>query len=435
MRAFWSVVLMAALALSGCLANDSQPYEGEANTVDDHEQEFEEENLGFEGDEGPEGEPASGTPAEHGEPRIDEGNVGTKQSDNSPYWESTQVITIDNDFGGADNAVVGISVPVGSIRVVPSPDGDYHYTLTLVGIGGTAVESEQALESIEWSHEDDLDGRLLLRTIVERDGPNGISCSGVGPLARCSGTSYRAHLVAELPAGPAFEFEVGSSTADIDMNGFGGPRLSLVSSTGDITATDLAFAEGRIESSTGEQIIDGAFDAFHSTASTGDFDSTSLQARDVSIDRSTGDIHIRALAAETATFSASTGDLRIDDGLVERLTVETSSGSQQYDLRTHDVHLRASTGDITGTFDPQQSGEITVVTSSGEVTLDLDADGDHGYDVRITTSTGDINAEVDGQSSDEDAESFRAITSGYESRDVRTAVVIETSTGDVTVDA
>lgn len=429
MRPTVVLFLLALVALSGCLSDDEAPER-------QHLDSFSEDALGFDAQDGPSGAPASGTPASHGEPDVNEGRMETRQE--SLYWYATQMITIDNDFGGANAGDVLVSFAPGSLEVRPSPDGDYHYRIELVGIGGTEAEAETALEQIRWSHDDSLDGGTLhLQTIIERDGNRGISCTGIGPLTRCTGQSWRANVIAELPDSPAYAMAFDVTSADITATGFHGSQFLVDATSGDMQFSDLSFAGFGTSLTSGDIQLDtikaGTMD-IRGTSS--DVSASNLEAQDLSIDVSSGDVSIRNIAAASARIDGTSSDIGIEGGIIDNLEVGTSSGDQFYDLRIHNVRLDGTSSTVHARFEPTASGDVMVDTSSGDVDLEFTTGSRHGYDVMAEVTSGDIDVRVadsDGASGTEDR--VRATTDGFLARAIQTTVNVETTSGDITIEA
>ncbi len=425
----WLAVLsLAMLAFSGCLEGQIGEDDGAAD-----------ESPGFDSSEIPAGEPASGTPAQHGEPDIDEGPEEVVAPDTqSPWWRVRQTITIDNDFGGAALGDVFVDIPVGQIDVLPSPDGDYHYVLQLESYGGTQQEAQAAFDRMEWEHTDRLEaGTLHLATAVSNDVSMGASCSGIPPLATCTGQGWSAELIAKVPAAPAYDLSLESSTADLSVHDLGGPSLMIDSSTGDFVGDNLAFTSITRESSTGDSDWGSVQAAtFNHDSSTGDVTIDSLVAVSASFSVSTADVEIDSIHANNVNLDGTTSDLELRGGAVVSLMAETSTGDQYYKLKTEQATLIASSGDITGEFSPTGSGDVQVRTSTGTVILEFMAGATHGYDVDARSDTGDIDVSVtDGEAVSQDENHVHKRTSGFAGRDIRTTVDITTQTGDITVQA
>lgn len=367
--------------------------------------------------EGPPGEPASGTPAGHGDPDVDEGGVTTEAPGamGSPYWTASRTITIDNDFGGAARSDVDIAFGPGDVQVVPSPDGDYHYTLTLIGQGGTEQEARAALDDLEWGHDDALQsGTLVLDTWVEGPNTNGISCSGVPPVTSCTGRSWSVDLVAELPSAPAHDLDLDHGSADVTVSGLGGSALAVDVGSGDVSLDDLAFGSVGIDTGSG------------------DITATDVAAASIQADTGSGDHFWSDVVAATVDLNAGSGDLELD-GRVDELSSDTGSGDHTYVLRGADVDASASSGSITLDFTPTASGSIDIDTGSGDVDVDL---AGSAYDITADTGSGDIDIDVSGTErvdggGDDSFAHYR--TPGFPRASPATTVGIGTGSGDVTV--
>lgn len=392
MRHTWIILLLALAALSGCLSETVAGTDGETHDTGS-------DTVGFDADAGPEGQSASGSQQAHGEPTIREGEVDS--GPDGGLWKASQTIRIDNDFGGADRSIVQIAQTVGDVVVRPSPDGDYHYVLELVGMGTTQQEAEASLDSIDWSHDDDLaDGTLHLTTTVKSDLQTSVSCSIVIMDIRiCTGTGWTATLVAELPPGPSHSLSIDTSSADIAVSGLGGSRLVMDSSSGDATVSDVRFGTVVRDASSGDTTVDG-------------------------------------VQAARLVHDSSSGDLEVFGGTVDSVRTETSSGDVTMELRIRDLTHSSSSGDLVADLVPRADGGMQVSTSSGDVTIDLAPGAAHGYHIIADTSSGDIDVDVeDGDVESEDEDHMEVRTSGFNRRDIRTSLSIDTSSGDITVEA
>lgn len=398
-------LLLLLAGIAGCLDDALEP-----DTSDDG-------NTDSVPADGPPGEPASGSPAEHGDPDVQEGPVTVQEPSptGQPLWTASKTITIDNDFGGADRSDVGITFGPGDVHVTPSPDGDYHYTLTLIGRGGSEEEARSAVEDLEWGHDDALDGStLVLDTWVQGPSTNGYSCSGVGPLTSCTGRSWSVDLVAQLPTPPAHDLDLDHGSADVTIDGLGGPALNVDVGSGDVALADLVF--GAIDIDTGS----------------GDITASETAASTIEAHSGSGDHVWSDTVADTVGLYAGSGDLAVD-GRVGSLSADTGSGDQTYTMRGTDVRATAGSGDIELDFTPTGSGSLGLETSSGAVDVDLVPGA---YDITADTGSGDIEIDVSGTQrvDDGDDESFAHYrTPGFTSASPATTIGIDTGSGDVTV--
>ncbi len=423
----WLVAAALMLvAFSGCLEgglNDDSPGGADA-PVDSTD--------------GPVGEAASGTPVNHGEPTIEEGPEETHAPDtNSPWWEVRQTITIDNDFGGAALSDISLATDIGGMDVAPSPDGDYHYTLLLVGGGGTQQEAQAAFDRISWEHTDALDdGVLSLTTWIDADVEGGGSCQGIGPLAQCTGQYWRGFITALIPDSPAHDIEIDGVTADFSVEGLGGSALGAETTTGDGELDNLDFGIISIDTTTGDMDLSALrCGELTLSSTTGDADIDGLTALRVTTDTDTGDLSVDAATADSWTHGSDTGDFDAD-GAVVTWALTTNTGDFAIDGTTTTLAFQSNTGDFNGDLKTLASGALTFVTQTGEIGLDLPPGSGVGYDVDARTQTGDINVDVsNGETLADEDDHVHMRTNGFANAGIQTTVDIDTNTGDITVDA
>lgn len=143
-------------------------------------------------------------------------------------------------------------------------------------------------------------------------------------------------------------------------------RVTIITSTGEVSLADLAAETVNVECSTGEITLSSVTaDDLNLKASTGSIDLRSVTAaRHAQLETSTGEIRAQALTAPAGlTAKASTGDISLH-----------LSGSIDYALS-----LRAGTGDVS--VDGKNQGDS--YSGSGSVS------------VRAETSTGDVSIWLD----------------------------------------
>lgn len=178
----------------------------------------------------------------------------------------------------------------------------------------------------------------------------------------------------------------------------------------------------------------GALYAGFVSTSTGDATVGGLRCESLTASTSTGDILVENVRAAVLRTSASTGDTRVT-GEFSALDASASTGDVDLAADAVDVRASTSTGDVTATITPTASGRIDLGASTGSIVLTVPEDDRHGYRIEAETSTGKATIALrDGEtttSEDHDRASFT--TSGFARRAIATVVMLDTSTGDITV--
>lgn len=116
-----------------------------------------------------------------------------------------------------------------------------------------------------------------------------------------------------------------------------------------------------------------------------------------------------------------------------------ASGDVDAHLRgTRQVTIGVASGQVDATVEPGDHGAVTASVSSGEVTLRVPEDAEHGYQARASTANGEAEVRLqDGETTSSGGGptggSVRFVTDGYEDRSIRTEVQASASDGDVLV--
>lgn len=128
--------------------------------------------------------------------------------------------------------------------------------------------------------------------------------------------------------------------------------LDLVVSSADITINGVN--------------IDGRIDL-----SSGDININDSEGKDLEITTSSGCITIADAEYKKLKFDVSSGDVKVTDSEIDKLKGESSSGYQTFDgLKTDEVDLRASSGDITlGIIGDEDDYSFDIDTSSGDIRI------------------------------------------------------------------
>lgn len=145
-------------------------------------------------------------------------------------------------------------------------------------------------------------------------------------------------LVIHVPRQQYDTIRVHTSSGAIKASGLQAGKLSLISSSGDISSNSGRAADAYIvQSSSGEIGLNG-----------------NISKKDIAVRSSSGDIHLKKLAAAAARVRTSSGEISATD-------VEGA------------IDTQSSSGDI-GINIRRMSGNISALTSSGAVAINLNED-------------------------------------------------------------
>lgn len=315
-RAAVLALLLTAL-LAGCVVEDPGPSQ-----------------AAVDGGSPPTG-PDAGSSSTHRDPARNDGPVRIETTNGQVY--AIQTVTITNDFGGADGAVVELTTRAGGIAVDSATGGGYRIVVTLKGYGDTEEIARSRLARLSVSHSDALGENLALDTEVH------FPDESVG---------MTGGIAAYFPTAPAY-------------------RLDLDTSSGGIAVSDLSGPEIDAQTSSGGIAIDGAYDSIKARASSGGI---ALEARAGDVDALTGS---GGVAAELEPLRTGTWRLEAGSGGVavslERgnagydVTADAGSGGVQVSVRGSDDvgsqsarhrHVRTSGFEDAGT-------QVTVLAETG----------------------------------------------------------------------
>lgn len=160
-------------------------------------------------------------------------------------------------------------------------------------------------------------------------------------------------LVVTVPGGAEVEVDVVS--ADVDVDGIAGRRLSINSVSGVVKAKGKS-AQAELES------VSGNIEA-------------TLESREIKVSSVSGDLRVTDAGGGAIALETVSGDIHLDAGIVTRLGVESVSGSA-------DARVRALAAD----------GSIKGETLSGTLTVALPADT--SASLHISTFSGAIHSAV-----------------------------------------
>lgn len=397
MRASLLTLLLTAALLSGCVVEDpateTTPQDAEDGQQQAASSSDQEEPAAQEAPAGP-----------HGTPQRTEGAIttGTDAQSYPGAW-ARRSITITNDFGGATLGDLAAAISAGSILVRAADRDGYLVEATLESRAGTEAEARAILERAHFEHTDVLDGSTLFLTESVRVDPAPASPSPspvpLPPIVTigAGSTGVRLDLAITVPLAPAIDLDADASSGDVTASDLHGPRLDVSTSSGEIVATLLRMRDVALSASSGDITVDG------------------LVADSLKAETSSGSIHGQAVTARDVRVSTSSGDAYLE-GTLDNIDAESSSG------------------DLTVEATPGSSGKYTFGASSGEVVLLLANTA--AYHVDADTSSGEIFVDVpDAEVIEEDEDHVEVASAGYDDADLRTAIEMSTSSGDITVSA
>lgn len=288
-------------------------------------------------------------------------------------FASTRVHTIEGVLA-LDAIPVYLATSSGAIDVTAGEPGRWRLVATLTGYGATAEMARENRDKLQlsWAHEED--GDHFIQGVVEiADDPTVVGPVNLGTITYATGA-----LALEVPADVAAALALTTSSGDVRVSGVRGPAAALDASSGDL----------RVE--------EAAFETLGLHTSSGNIDTRDVTARYLAVDASSGNVHVEAVGVA-------------------------------------DASLHTSSGNVDAKIAPGESGGIAVDASSGDVSLVVPETSDRGYSAVADTSSGKLTiALADGEAwYDEDGEHGTFVTSGYERREVRTAIALHASSGDV----
>lgn len=389
------VAFLAAAALAGCTAQPT-----DLDRADAPAEPAPLQGQQFEG-EADAGEPA-GSPGQaqaHGEPQRVEGPVQTGlDPQRIPGAYARQVVTITNDFGGADRGMVSLSIGAGSIRVLPGDGAGYRIEATLEGRGLTEADAQEQLSRLRLLHTDQLrpDG-LVLETKTEQE-PQAEVVPGIQV---GTGGNAWSDLVVYLPRSPSYGLVADAGSGDIEVQDLRGVSFAASTGSGDILATGLNAGQLALGTGSGSIAV-GRSEAGHATLGTG-----------------SGDVTAKAVRFAKAAIDTGSGSIGLE-GIVDTLEADSGSGSI-----TVDAHAR-------------RSGAYTLSSGSGSIDLAVLYGGGRAYRVTADTGSGQIDVDLPNSRVTSDAEDPRHVeaeNNDFDDAEVRTVLELETGSGDITVTA
>lgn len=137
--------------------------------------------------------------------------------------------------------------------------------------------------------------------------------------------------------------------------------------------------------------------------------------------------------------SSTNGDVTLDELHGEQVWASSTNGDVDVWLKdTREVDLSSTNGDVDATVEPGATGSLEASSTNGDTTIQVPDDAENGYDADASSTNGEVRIELeDGttRSDDEEhgGEEARFLTDGFEDRQIRTAVALSSTNGDVTL--
>lgn len=290
-----------------------------------------------------------------------------------PAFIATRVHTIEGVLA-LDALPVFLATSSGDVTVTVGEPGRWRLVATIQGQGVTPEMARENLArfTFAWAHEQS--GEHFVQATVEAQGePMGVGPVGVGMFAMGRGA-----LALELP-----------------------PEVAI--------ALDVATSSGNV-------LVEGA----HGSS--------------IRVDTSSGNARLAGVDADDVDVDVSSGNVAIEGSRALRLAVDASGGNVDVDVSgLRDAAISSSSGNVDATLAPGESGSFDVGASSGNVVLRVPETVERGYSASASASSGEITITLaDGRTSwNEDRDEAAFESTGYRSRDVRTTIAIETSSGNV----
>jgi putative adhesin len=214
---------------------------------------------------------------------------------------------------------------------------------------------------------------------------------------RC-GLTYRITVPRDI------SLTVRTTSGDINASGAAG-SLSLATGSGDVEANDIPSGV-TVSTSSGDVQLSDVGGKLDVQTSSGDVQLDAGRVDGATVRTSSGDVELDGVAGALALQSSS-GDITVRDARDSRLDIQTTSGEVDY------------AGSLA-------SGDSSVASSSGEVTLHLPAGS--GFVLEASTSSGDLRSDFELRGGKRDGRSLSGIAGAGGAR-----LKIATSSGDIAI--
>ena len=226
-------------------------------------------------------------------------------------------------------------------------------------------------------------GTLLIEVVNEKAWYDYINFSFVSP-----------KITVYLPRAEYHALAVETSTGDIQLpKDFSFQSMDVRVNTGDVRCYASATEEMKIKTTTGgiwvENLSAGSLEL---SVSTGKVTATNVLCDGaLQIGVSTGKTTLSNIQCRSLTSTGDTGDISLKHVIAtEALSIERDTGDVRFeDSDAASIHIKTSTGDVTGTLLSEK--HFVAKTSTGHVDVPKTTTGGN---CEITTSTGDIKIRI-----------------------------------------
>jgi hypothetical protein len=304
--------------------------------------------------------PGPGSAATHGSPQRSDSDVTVTQEGGQFVARST--VTLQNDFGGAQAAQLGLSTGNGDIEACAGGRGGYGIVVSLEGRGSSDQEARAALQTMTVSHTDSLSsGTLQIATTVNFADPR--SGSGLPVPIGTGGSSQTpqrgASITALVPGAASYALTPGTSNGNVIATGLSGSSAKPTTSNGNI-GIDGNWDGATLKTSSGVVEVSGNYASLSVTDDNGPIEA-----------------ELATLRSLDATLSTSNGPIEVALG---------RSGDPGFDLSAQTTN---------GTAEVSVGGTQAVGSQSSTSVHQQTPDyGTHGVQVKISASTSNGDAEI-----------------------------------------
>ncbi len=127
------------------------------------------------------------------------------------------------------------------------------------------------------------------------------------------------------------------------------------------------------------------------SVTSGTFEAKKLNAKDININTSSGNIGIEKLNAEKLKITGKSSAIKMNECIADEASAETSSGNIDLKKSKGNLNLKSSSGNIHVSCKEFGNQDITIVTSSGAIALQLP--GSAEFMLEASSSTGKLKSD------------------------------------------
>ena len=171
-------------------------------------------------------------------------------------------------------------------------------------------------------------------------------------------------------------------------------------------------------------------DSFFCRMGDGYLNINTLDCQNMSLSDDYGDITLKNLDISKGTVTSSDGDISIKDSLLRNTSVQADYGNINIqNTSCNNGELKLSDGDLT-TATASFSGQNTIDSSLGDITLGISADNLKQLSINASTSLGDLNIpdSLEGTSTGSDD-----LTTYSRTTDSKNLLTVTSSDGDISI--